>query len=136
MNVPRKSKAIRITLASLAGNAARQSAPILNPTGAESALIGIRVHRGAATLPVQAALEVYLVRGDDATRGDAATLVEHAQLLGLLLPSSKDSAILAGDFDTGPLGPLGPRWGILIQSKLRHPLPEGIRAHRVRYFFL
>lgn len=114
-----------ITLASLATSTAgvgRQSTLVDNTSNKYlSALVYIKVTVGT-TPTINTPIYVYLLRydnnaiGDDAVgASDAAITIKNAQLLGVLTCTATTSDVpYSGVFDTSPLGPLGPKWGIAI----------------------
>lgn len=119
--------AFTITLNSLASSnagAGRQSTLVDNTTNLYlSAIVSVSLKMG--TTPTANTLSyVYLIRSnndgtplidDGAGASDAALTVVNASLLGVLLcPSATTGAQITKNFDTSPLGPLGPKWGICV----------------------
>ena len=116
-----------ITLSSLANSSAgvgRQSTIIDNTSNAYlSAIISLSITVGT-TPTANTPIYVYLVRDnndgtplrdDAAGASDAALTVKNAQLLGIITcPAATSDTAYQGVFDTAPLGPLGPKWGIAI----------------------
>ena len=113
-----------ITLASLASGAARQSTILTNPNARPAALINLRIQSGANAPAAGTIYEVYLLRSDNITTyrtdnagaADAAITIENAQLLGTIVVTNTANKNFYGDFDTAPLGPLGPAWGIAVKN--------------------
>jgi len=112
-----------ITLASLASGAARQSTILTNPNQRPAALINLRLQSGAA--PAAGTIyELYLLRSDNITTyrtdnagaADAAITIVNAQLIGTIVVTNSLNTNFYGDFDTSPLGPLGPAWGIAVKN--------------------
>lgn len=112
-----------ITLASLASGSARQSTILTNPNARPAALINLRIKSGNA--PAAGTIyELYLLRSDNITTyrtdgagaADAAITIVNAQLIGTIVVTNTANANFYGDFDTAPLGPLGPAWGIAIKN--------------------
>lgn len=109
----------------LAAGAARGGAQITNPNG-YAALVYIKIKSGAVAPTAGKVYEIYLLRGDDAaapnyrTDGhnmtDAAITIENAQLLGTIIVTNTAAKVFYGEFDTAPLGPLGPEWSIAIKN--------------------
>lgn len=116
-----------ITLASLANGSARQSTMIDNSTtDYPAAIVSLKIKSGGTGPTAGAVYEVYLLRGDDpssstyrtdgAGASDAAITIENAQLLGTIVVTNSTNKVFYGEFDTAPLGPLGPEWGIAIKN--------------------
>lgn len=118
-----------VTVASLANGSGRQSDLINNSTNDyPAAVVYVQLCSGAAAPTVGSAYEVYLLRGnaapasitystDAAGTGDAALTIENAPLLGAIVVTATANKKFYGDFDTAPLGPLGPAWGIAIKNQ-------------------
>jgi hypothetical protein len=116
-----------MTLASLTNGSARQSTMIDNSTNDyPAAIVTLRIKSGGTGPTAGAAYEVYLLRGDDpssstyrsdnAGASDAAITIENAQLLGTIVVTNNANKNFYGEFDTAPLGPLGPEWGIAVKN--------------------
>lgn len=115
-----------LTLASLATGSARQSTLIANTNNRPAAIVHLKIKSGATGPTAGTVYEVYLLRGDDAASStyrtdgagasDAAITIENAQLLGTIVVTNTANKVFYGDFDTAPLGPLGPEWGIAIKN--------------------
>ena len=117
-----------ITLASLANAAARQSDLIDNSsTDYPAAIVYVEIASGAAAPTAGNIYEVYLLRGnaapasvthttDAAGTGDAAITIENAPMLGAIVTTATTTKKFYGEFDTAPLGPLGPSWGIAVKN--------------------
>jgi hypothetical protein len=112
-----------ITLAALASGSARQSTIIANANNRAAALIYLRLESGNA--PAAGTIyELYLIRDDGVTNirtdgagaADAAITIVNAQLIGTIVVTNAANTNFYGDFDTSPLGPLGPKWGIAIRN--------------------
>jgi hypothetical protein len=116
----------------LAAGAARQATMLNNKAsvGADSgypaALVYIKIKSGGVAPTAGKVYEIYLLRGDDpaassyrtdgAGASDAAITIENAQLLGTIIVTATAAKNFFGEFDTAPLGPLGPEWGIAIKN--------------------
>lgn len=127
-----RKTALTCTIASLAAGGARQSTMVSNVSsvatddGFPAAMVYIRIKSGAAAPTAGKVYEVYLLRGDDpsasayrsdnAGASDAAITIENAQLLGTIIVTATGAKNFYGEFDTAPLGPLGPEWGIAIKN--------------------
>lgn len=115
--------AFTITLASLASAAARQSTIVTNNLNRAAAIIYLRIKSGNAPT-AGAVYELYLIRDDGVTTyrtdnagaADAAITIENAQLIGTIVVTATANKQFYGDFDTAPLGPLGPKWGIAVKN--------------------
>jgi hypothetical protein len=121
---PVAEAAFTVTLAALANSTAgvgRQSTLLTNSNNYPAALVSVKLTSHATSAPTAGALAyVYLLRdvgtiADDAAgASDAALTVENAPLLGTIVFTANANKAFYGIFDTGPLGPLGPTWGIAI----------------------
>lgn len=116
-----------ITLASLADASARQSTLIDNSTNDyPAAIVHLKLKSSGSAPTAGKVYEVYLIRGDDpassnyrsdgAGASDAAITIENAQLLGTIVVTATTNKLFYGEFDTWPLGPLGPEWGIAVKN--------------------
>lgn len=116
-----------LTLASLANASARQSTLIDNSSNDyPAALIFLKIKSGGTAPTAGKVYEVYLIRGNDpassdyrsdgAGASDAAITIENAVLLGAIVVTATANKVFYGEFDTAPLGPLGPEWGIAIKN--------------------
>lgn len=112
-----------ITLASLATASARQSTLITNSNNYPAALVYLALKSGAVAPTAGSLYEVYLLRtdlgsyaSDAAGASDAAITIENAQLLGTIVATATANKVFWGEFDTAPLGPLGPKWGIAVKN--------------------
>jgi hypothetical protein len=139
------------TLLSLAAAAARQSTMIdnnANPVSGDgwpAAMVYIRIKSGAAAPTAGKVYEVYLIRGDDVSASrtmgddalgstDAAITIENAQLLGTIIVTATASKNFYGVFDTSPLGPLGPNWGIAIKNATDQALSAGAEGDFIKEY--
>jgi hypothetical protein len=134
-----------ITLASLAASATagRQSTMVDNSANKyPSAIIYVKITSGTA--PTAGGIyEVFLLRGDDpssstyrtdaAGASDAALTPVNAQLLGALVVTAAGNTAFCGEFDTSPLGPLGPEWGIAIRNNTTQTLNATGGNHVVKF---
>lgn len=126
-------QAFTITLASLAAAAARQSTLVANKatigpdSGYPAAMVYLKMKSGAVAPTAGKVYEVYLIRADDtpgsltfaddnAGTTDAAITIENAPLLGTIIVTANTAKNFYGAFDTAPLGPLGPGWGIAVKN--------------------
>lgn len=117
-----------ITLASFANGAARQSTMLTNSDSAPAAMVYLKITSGGTAPTAGSIYEVYLLRGDDASssayRSDgagasnAAITIENAALLGTIVVTNTTDKAFYGEFDTSPLGPLEPEWGIAVKNML------------------
>jgi hypothetical protein len=114
-----------ITLASLASGSARQSTMIDNTNLRPAAIVYLKIESGAVAPTAGSVYEIYLLRGDAAAAtyrtdgagaSDAAITIENAQLLGTIVVTATANKNFYGEFDTWPLGPLGPEWGIAVKN--------------------
>lgn len=116
-----------MTLASLAASAVgvgRQSTMIANSGNYPAAMVYLEIESNASAPTVGTVYEIYLLRGDDASSStyrtdaagasDAGITIENAQLLGTIKVTATTNKKFYGEFDTKPLGPLGPEWGIAV----------------------
>jgi hypothetical protein len=137
----------------LAAGGARQSTLIANKTsvnadgsGYPAAMVYIKIKSGAAAPTAGKVYEVYLLRGDNgssssyrtdgAGASDAAITIENAQLLGTIIVTATGAKVFYGEFDTAPLGPLGPEWGIAIKNATDQALDttEGNHLKEFSYY--
>ena len=132
--------AITITLASLANAASRASLALDNSTtDYPAALISLDIQSGTSAPTAGAVYEVYLLRdvgtiADDGWGGtDAAITIENAPLLGTIVVTATASKHFYGIFDTAPLGPLGPTWGIAVKNVSGQALNAAANAAYAMY---
>jgi hypothetical protein len=136
----------------LAAAGARQSTMLNNKAtvGADSgypaALVYIKIKSGGVAPTAGKTYEIYLLRGDDpaassyrtdnAGASDAAITIENAQLLGTIVVTANAAKNFFGEFDTAPLGPLGPEWGIAIKNNTDQALDttEGNHLKEFSYY--
>lgn len=132
-----------MTLAGMATNVSRQSTVINNATKRGAALIYLRIRSGANAPTAGTVYECYLIRGDGAggyyTDGagaaDAAIVIVNAQLLGTMVVFASANQYFYGDFDTAPLGPLGPTWGIAVKNATDQSLSNTEADHLKEYAY-
>ncbi len=109
-----------ISLANLGSLVGRQSGMISNSNGRHGALITVALRSGTAAPTGGSKYRVHLIRSnesnadDNASESDANLAIENAPLLGELEVTADASKTFSKTFDTWPLGPLGPSWGIAI----------------------
>lgn len=129
-----------ITLAALAAGSARQSSILTNANARGAALIYLKIQSGNA--PAAGTIyELYLIRDDGVTTlrtdnagaADAAITIVNAQLIGTLVVTNNGNTNFTGDFDTTPLGPLGPKWGIAIKNSTDQAL-NAVEGNHVKEF--
>jgi hypothetical protein len=118
--------AFTITLASLLNNTARQSTMINNSGNKYGALVYVTLTSGGVAPTANSTYEVFLLRSntnssptyrsDNAGASDATITIENAKLIGLIALTATTAKAFYGEFDTSPLGPLGPEWGIAIRN--------------------
>lgn len=138
-----------ISLSALANAAARQSTLIGNSSNYPAALVQLILKSGAVAPTVGTVYEVYLLRSDGSTAddgagaGDAAITIENAPLLGTIVVTATADKLFYGTFDTAPLGPLGPTWGIAVKNATGQALatdvnegsvPEGVFKKGYSYY--
>lgn len=131
-----------ITLASLANGSARQSTLITNSNDYPAALIHLKLKSNASAPTAGALYEVYLIRSDGAIAddgagaSDAAITIENAPLLGTIVVTATTNKLFYGVFDTAPLGPLGPTWGIAVKNSSGQALnaTEGDMDYNYSYY--
>lgn len=132
-----------ISLASLASGTARQSSILTNANSRGAAVIYLRIQSGNA--PAAGTIyELYLIRDDGVTTlrtdnagaADAAITIVNAQLIGTLVVTNNANTNFTGDFDTAPLGPLGPKWGIAVKNSTDQALnaTEGNHVKEFAYY--
>ena len=133
--------AFTITLASLANASARQSSAVSNSNSAPAALISVRLKSGAAAPTVGTVYEVYLWRDtgtitdDGLGASDAAATIENCPLLGTIVVTATANKTFYGIFDTAPLGPLGPTFGIAIKNSTGQTISTTEADHAAFYNF-
>ena len=136
-----------ITMASLASSLAdigRQSDLIDNSNNRPAAMVYIKLKSGAAPPTLGAIYRVHLLRADTTTPNvttdnagpsDAAITIENSKLLGAIVVTATASKDFAAAFDTAPLGPLGPRWGIAIVNESGQALSAVEADHVLEYSY-
>ena len=139
-------QALTLTLASLATASARQSTMVANSNNYPAALVYLKIKSGAVAPTVGTVYEVYLLRGDDAAAStyrsdgagaaDAAITIENSLLLGTIVVTATTAKNFYGEFDTAPLGPLGPEWGIAVKNTTGQALysTEGNHVKEYSYY--
>lgn len=119
--------AFTITLASLGNSTAgvgRQATMIDNTSNLyTSAIVSANIKMGT-TPTANALVYVYLIRSnndstaiidDGAGASDAGLTIINAQILGILKnPDATTGNVLKDNFDTKPLGSLGPKWTVAV----------------------
>lgn len=136
-----------ITLASLASASGRQSTMIDNSSNDyPGALVFLKIKSNGSAPTANSVYEVYLLRGNDpsssdyrtdgAGASDAALTVLNAQLLGTIVVTASTNTVFYGDFDTTPLGPLGPEWGIAIKNSTGQALHATEGDHYKGYAYI
>lgn len=138
------SAAFTITLASLANGSARQSTMISNTGEYPGVIIYVKLTCNGTPTANNVAT-IYLLRGDDATSStyrtdgagasDAAITDANMQVLGSMKCAGTLNEVLYGDFDTAPLGPLGPEWGIAVKNSTGVALNATEGNHVKRYSY-
>lgn len=134
-----------LTAASLAAAAARQSTMIANSSNYPAAIVTIKIKSGGSAPVAGESYEIYLLRGDDASSStyrtdgagasDAAITIENAQLLGTIVVTATTAKNFYGEFDTSPLGPLGPEWGIAIKNNTSQAIDATEGNHLKGYVY-
>lgn len=129
-----------ISLAGLVAGSARQSTILANANNRGAAVIYLKIQSGNA--PAAGTIyELYLLRDDGVTvlrtdnagAADAAITIVNAQLIGTLVVTNNANTNFTGDFDTAPLGPLGPKWGIAIKNSTDQAM-NAAEANHVKEF--
>jgi hypothetical protein len=133
-----------ITLSSLASAAARQSTIVANANSRNAAVIYLRIESGGTAPAAGTVYEVYLLRDDGVTTlrtdnagpTDAAITIVNAQLIGTIVVTNNLNTYFTADFDTAPLGPLGPKWGIAVKNSTDQVLnaTEGNHIKEYAYY--
>lgn len=132
--------AFTITLAALGAGSARQSTIVANGNNRGAAVIYLKIQSGNA--PTAGTIyELYLLRDDGITTlrtdsagaADAAITIVNAQMIGTLVVTNNANTNFVGDFDTSPLGPLGPKWGIAVKNSTDQAL-NGAEGNHVKEF--
>jgi hypothetical protein len=134
-----------ITLASLAASttAGRQTTMVDNSANKyPSAIIYVKITSGTAPT-AGGVYEIFLLRGDDpssstyrtdnAGASDAALTIENALYLGSIVVTNTLNKTYCAEFDTSPLGPLGPEWGIAIRNNTTQTLNATGGNHVVKF---
>lgn len=136
------SAGFTITLASLANGSARQSTLVDNSsTDYPAALVLMKISSGASGPTAGTVYEIYLIRGDGTIRDDnagatdAAITIENAPLLGTMVLTNSTNKNFYGIFDTAPLGPLGPEWGIAVKNSSGQSLHGTEGNHDYNYVY-
>jgi hypothetical protein len=73
------------------------------------------------------------LRTDNAGPTDAAITIVNAQLIGTIVVTNNLNTNFTADFDTAPLGPLGPKWGIAIKNSTDQAL-NGTEGNHVKEY--
>ena len=144
--------AFTISLSALSNGSARQSTLLTNTSpGYTAALIYLGIKSGGTGPTATTTYDVYLIRGDGtaaddaAGASDAAITIENAPLLGSIVVTATANKMFYGVFDTSPLGPLGPSWGIAVKNNSGQALatdsnegstPEGVFKKGYVYYNL
>ena len=111
-----------ITLASLADATGRSSASITNTNDYPAALVALKITSGGTAPDADSVYIVYLLRdtgtvAEDGWGGSDATFTPvNAPVLGTIRVTASANTAFYGVFDTSPLGPLGPTWGIAVYN--------------------
>lgn len=134
-----------LTLASLASGSGRQSTMVANSSNYPAAIVTMKIRSGGVAPTAGTTYDVYLLRGDDAASStyrtdgagasDAALTVENAQLLGSIVVTASTAKDFYGEFDTAPLGPLGPEWGIAVVNRSGQALDSTEGNHLKGYVY-
>lgn len=135
--------AFTITLASLASGSAEQSTLVTNASpGYPAAIIYLIIESGTAPTAGQV-YEIYLIRGDKTSSptyvtdgggtSDASITIVNAQLLGTITVTNSSNTKFYGEFDTSPLGPLGPLFGIAVKNQSGQSLNSTEGNHTKEY---
>lgn len=118
-----------ITLAGLAAGAARQSTFVSNVNNRGAMLIELKIKSGAVAPVAGEVYDIFLLRGngsgyrtDGAGAADAAITIENAQSIGSIVVTATAGKDFFGDFDTGPLGPLGTEFAIAVRNSTSQAL--------------
>ena len=112
--------AFTITINGLADGAGRWSTAVTNTNDQPAALVSVRIYTSADAPDVGSAYTVYLLRDlgtiavDEWSGSDAAYTPGNAPILGTVVVTADATTYFSACFDTAPLGPLGPTFGIGI----------------------
>ena len=128
-----------ITLASLASGAGRSSSSVTNGYDLPAAMVSVKITSGSSAPTAYYSYVVYLLRdvgtiADDGWGGsDAAFTPENSQVLGSIIVTNDASKAFYGIFDTAPLGPLGPTWGIAVYNGTDYAINSTGSNHAAYY---
>lgn len=137
--------AFTITLNSKANNSTQSSASVDNTTnGYGRAIVSVQLKSGGTAPTEDAVAFVYLLRDDndstDPIRTDnwdgtnsSSFVRENAPILGTIVFTATANKEFVGEFDTGPFGPLGPKWGIAVENQSGQALNSADNIARFRY---
>jgi hypothetical protein len=131
------------SIAGLGIGLSRQSTIVANPDSRGAALIYLRIESGATAPAVGSVYECYLLRDDGVTNyrtdnagaNDASITITNAQLIGTIVVTNNANTNFYGDFDTAPLGPLGPKWGIAIRNSTDQTINATEANHLKEYAY-
>lgn len=135
------SAGFTITLASLAAGSSRQSTLITNSNDYPAALVFMQISSGGVAPTAGKTYEIYLLRSDGtiaddaAGASDAAITIVNAPLLGTIVVTNATDTKFYGVFDTAPLGPLGPTWGIAVKNNTDQALDATEGDHDKNYVY-
>lgn len=131
-----------MTIAALASGAARQSTMLSNTLSRPGASIMMSLKSGAVAPTAGAIYEFFLLRGnssgfrtDNAGSSNAAITILNAPLIGSLQVTATAAAQFADEFDTAPLGNLGPEWGVATRNSSGQAL-DNTEANHVKQYNL
>lgn len=138
------SAAITITLSSLTNGSGRQGTFIDNSTNLyHGAIVWVKMRSSGSAPTAGTTYDVYLLRRDShsspalttdaAGSSDAALTVENAKLLGSLVLTATTTKDFVGEFDTGPLGPLGASWTVAVVNRSGQTTDSTAGNHVVQY---
>ena len=143
--IPATKATFTCTLASLATATSRQSTMINNSSNHPAAIITMKIKSGSVAPTAGTTYDIFLLRGDDASSStyrtdgagatDAAITIENALLLGSIVVTATTAKNFYGDFDTAPLGPLGPEWGIAVRNNTGQSLDSTEGNHLKGYLY-
>lgn len=125
----------------LVDGGARQCTLLSNSGNFPAALVGFKIKSGGTAPNDGYAYLVYLIRDigsiadDDAGASDAAIVIENAPLIGTIVVTDDTAKNFFGIFDTAPLGPLGPTWGVAIKNASGQSVDTTEGNHLKKYVY-
>lgn len=131
-----------IDLGGLSTGSAKQANFLSNTNNYPAAIISAKLRSGAVQPTSGLMCEFYLIRQDQAgNRTDGAALgkgsitINNASLIGTMRFINTADTPFYGDFDTGPVGPLGEFWTVAVRNNTGQSLDTDNSDHEVRYIY-